>query len=165
MKRGQPVVSVDTKKKELVGDFKNNGREWHPKGSPEPVRVHDFIDDALGKVIPYGVYEPVGTRPGSAWGSTTTRRSSRWPPSNAGGVRWARRLPEGHRTARHGRRRRQQRAALTTMARRAAALRGRHWARRERLSLPARDEQVEQDRTPTLLADHTELAWSPARNA
>jgi len=57
MKRGQPVVSVDTKKKELVGDFKNNGREWHPKGSPEPVRVHDFIDDDLGKVIPYGVYD------------------------------------------------------------------------------------------------------------
>ena len=57
MKRGQPVVSVDTKKKELVGDFKNNGREWQPKGSPEPVRVHDFIDDDLGKVIPYGVYD------------------------------------------------------------------------------------------------------------
>jgi hypothetical protein len=43
MKRGQPVVSVDTKKKELVGDFKNAGREWQPKGEPEPVRVHDFI--------------------------------------------------------------------------------------------------------------------------
>jgi len=54
--RGQPVVSVDTKKKELVGDFKNAGREWQPKGSPVPVRVHDFIDDA-GKVIPYGVYD------------------------------------------------------------------------------------------------------------
>jgi len=58
MKRGQPVVSVDTKKKELVGDFKNAGREWQPKGEPEPVRVHDFIDDELGKVIPYGVYDP-----------------------------------------------------------------------------------------------------------
>src|SRR5580658_8356428 len=58
MKRGQPVVSVDTKKKELVGDFKNAGREWQPKGEPEPVRVHDFIDDELGKVIPYGVDDP-----------------------------------------------------------------------------------------------------------
>lgn len=57
MKRGQPVVSVDTKKKELIGDFKNNGREWQPKGSPESVRVHDFIDKDLGKVIPYGVYD------------------------------------------------------------------------------------------------------------
>jgi hypothetical protein len=41
--RGQPVVSVDTKKKELVGDFKNQGREWHPRGKPEQVRVHDFL--------------------------------------------------------------------------------------------------------------------------
>jgi hypothetical protein len=55
--RGAPVISVDTKKKELVGDFKNAGREWQPKGKPVPVRVHDFIDDALGKVIPYGVYD------------------------------------------------------------------------------------------------------------
>ena len=54
---GQPVISVDTKKKELVGDFKNAGREWHPATTPEPVRVHDFPDDALGKAIPYGVYD------------------------------------------------------------------------------------------------------------
>jgi len=53
----QPAVSVDTKKKELVGDFKNNGREWHQKGQPPDVRVHDFLDKALGKVIPYGVYD------------------------------------------------------------------------------------------------------------
>jgi len=54
---GQPVISVDTKKKELVGDFKNAGREWHPSKTPEPVRVHDFPGDALGKAIPYGVYD------------------------------------------------------------------------------------------------------------
>ena len=53
----QPVISVDTKKKKLVGDFKNGGREWHPKDSPEKVRTHDFIDRDLGKVIPYGVYD------------------------------------------------------------------------------------------------------------
>ena len=53
----QPVISVDTKKKEMVGDFKNAGREWQPKGQPEPVRVHDFIDPELGKVAPYGVYD------------------------------------------------------------------------------------------------------------
>ena len=53
----QPVISVDTKKKELVGDFKNAGREWQPKGEPEPVRVHDFADKNLGKVNPYGVYD------------------------------------------------------------------------------------------------------------
>jgi transposase len=54
---GQPAISVDTKKKELVGDFKNGGREWRPKGRPEEVRVHDFIDPSLGKAIPYGVYD------------------------------------------------------------------------------------------------------------
>ncbi|MFZ2445452.1 MAG: ISAzo13 family transposase [Syntrophobacteraceae bacterium] len=55
--REQPVVSVDTKKKELVGDFKNSGKEWQPKGEPEPVRVYDFIDKNLGKINPYGVYD------------------------------------------------------------------------------------------------------------
>lgn len=54
---GDPVVSVDTKKKELIGDFKNAGQEWQPKGTPEEVRVHDFIDPELGKVAPYGVYD------------------------------------------------------------------------------------------------------------
>jgi len=53
----QPAISVDTKKKELVGDFKNNGRELRPKGQPEPVRVHDFKIPHLGKVAPYGVYD------------------------------------------------------------------------------------------------------------
>jgi hypothetical protein len=51
------VISVDTKKKELVGDFKNAGREWQPMSDPVPVRVHDFNDPDLGKVIPYGVYD------------------------------------------------------------------------------------------------------------
>jgi hypothetical protein len=55
---GQPVISVDTKKKELVGEFRNHGRELRPKGNPEKVRVHDFAIDALGKVAPYGVYDP-----------------------------------------------------------------------------------------------------------
>jgi hypothetical protein len=54
---GEPAISVDTKKKELVGDFKNNGRELRPKGNPEPVRVHDFKIPELGKVAPYGVYD------------------------------------------------------------------------------------------------------------
>lgn len=57
LKRGQPAISVDTKKKELVGDFKNGGREWRPHGHPEEVRVHDFLDKKLGKAIPYGVYD------------------------------------------------------------------------------------------------------------
>ena len=55
--RGHPAISVDTKKKELVGRFKNGGRTWRPKGKPEPVKVHDFLDPAQGKAIPYGVYD------------------------------------------------------------------------------------------------------------
>jgi hypothetical protein len=57
MARGLPAISVDTKKKELVGNFKNAGREWQPQGEPELVDVHDFPDDAVGKAIPYGVYD------------------------------------------------------------------------------------------------------------
>lgn len=53
----QPVISVDTRKKELVGDFKNAGQEWQKKRSPVKVRVHDFVDPALGKAAPYGVYD------------------------------------------------------------------------------------------------------------
>jgi hypothetical protein len=56
-RRNQPVVSVDTKKKELVGEFKNAGEEWQPKGEPERVKVHDFPEKKLGKAIPYGVYD------------------------------------------------------------------------------------------------------------
>ena len=59
-KRQQPVVSVDTKKKELVGEFKNPGEEWQPRGQPQPVNVHDFPDKKLGKAIPYGVYDLAG---------------------------------------------------------------------------------------------------------
>jgi hypothetical protein len=55
--RDQPVISVDTKKKELIGQFSNGGQEWRPKGEPEEVRVHDFMDKTLGKAIPYGVYD------------------------------------------------------------------------------------------------------------
>ena len=53
----QPVISVDTKKKELVGDFKNGGREWRPRGDPEAVRVHDFLIKKLGRAVPYGIYD------------------------------------------------------------------------------------------------------------
>ena len=53
----QPVISVDTKKKELVGDFKNAGREWRPRGAPDEVRVHDFLIKELGRAVPYGIYD------------------------------------------------------------------------------------------------------------
>lgn len=56
-RRGQPVISIDTKKKERVGNFKNGGREWRPHGEPEATAVHDFEDRQLGKIIPYGIYD------------------------------------------------------------------------------------------------------------
>jgi hypothetical protein len=57
LRRHQPVISVDTKKKELIGEFKNAGREWQPKGKPDTALVHDFPQDAMGKAIPYGIYD------------------------------------------------------------------------------------------------------------
>jgi len=69
MSSGDPVISVDAKKKELVGAYKNGGREWHPVGEPEPVKVHDFIDPALGKANPYGVYDVANN---SGWVSVGT---------------------------------------------------------------------------------------------
>jgi hypothetical protein len=57
LREQQPVISVDTKKKELVGDFKNAGREWRPQGNPEEVRVHDFLQPELGRAVPYGLYD------------------------------------------------------------------------------------------------------------
>jgi len=62
LRLGNPAISVDTKKKELVGDFKNNGREWRPKGNPEKVRVHDFKIEELGRAAPYGVYDIANNR-------------------------------------------------------------------------------------------------------
>lgn len=62
LKKGQPVISVDTKKKELIGDFKNNGREWCKKGEPIEVNIHDFVDRELGKVVPYGIYDILTNR-------------------------------------------------------------------------------------------------------
>ena len=57
LKKQRPVISVDTKKKELVGPYKNAGPTWCPKGDPQPVNVHDFADKELGKAVPYGVYD------------------------------------------------------------------------------------------------------------
>ena len=87
-KQGQPVISVDTKKKELVGEFKNAGQEWNPKGRPREVNTHDFPDKKLGKAIPYGVYD-LASNEGWVSVGITTRRSSRRPASCAGGGKWA----------------------------------------------------------------------------
>jgi hypothetical protein len=84
---GDPVISVDTKKKELVGEFKNTGREWRPKGQPVATRAHDFPGDSLGKAVPYGVYDITGNTAGSMWVPIMTPPRSPWSRSAAGGSR------------------------------------------------------------------------------
>ena len=85
MAENQPAISVDTKKKELVGDFKNAGREWRKQGDPEEVRVHDFLIKELGRAVPYGIYDLAPTRALSNSGSTTTRPPSQFRRSADGG--------------------------------------------------------------------------------
>jgi hypothetical protein len=79
---GQPVVSVDTKKKELVGRYANGGAEWQPAGWPERVGVHDFPGPKVGKAIPTGSMTWAPTPAGSAWEPTMTRRRLRWRRSS-----------------------------------------------------------------------------------
>ena len=88
---GEPGISVDTKKKELIGDYKNGGREWRPQGQPVAVRTHDFKDPTLGKAIPYGIYD-LANDEGSRVGGHRPRHgeSLPWPPSRAGGSTWVR---------------------------------------------------------------------------
>jgi len=81
-----PVISVDTKKKELIGNFKNPGREWNPKGVPEAVKVHDFIDPKLGRAVPYGVYD-IGDNKG--WVSVGTDHDTASFAVHAIGRWWA----------------------------------------------------------------------------
>ena len=82
---GQPVISVDTKKKGRIGPYLNGGREWRPKGNPEEVNVHDFPGKELGKAIPYGVCDLTPTKAGSAPAPATTPRRSRWKACGRGG--------------------------------------------------------------------------------
>ena len=155
----QPVISVDTKKKELVGDFKNNGRELRPKGDPETVRVHDFLIPELGRAAPYGVYDVTQN---AGWVSVgmdhdtaafAAQSIRRWWESMG-----SRGLSQSRQAAHHGRLRREQRrprAALETGIAEAG--------RRDRtgdldLPLAAGDQQVEQDRTPAVLLHQPELA-------
>ena len=160
---GQPVISVDTKKKELVGDFKNAGREWRPKGEPELVRTHDFKDKELGKAIPYGIYDladdtgwvNVGIDNDTAQFAVASIRSwwqhlgaARYPnattltiTADCGGSNGNRTPPVEDRTA---------------------AARQRDRSRHPGLPLPARHQQMEQNRAPTVQLRLQELARQAA---
>ena len=156
---GQPVVSVDAKKKEKVGEFANGGAEWRPQGGPERVNVHDFPSDATGKAIPYGIYDlganagwvPVGTdHDTSAFAAETLRRWWR-----ADGVRP---LPASAAAADLRRFRRLQRRPGPRLEGGARQAGRRDRAGGHLLPLPARHLQVEQGRAPAVRADHPQLA-------
>jgi len=142
--RGDPAISVDTKKKELVGDFKNRGREWRPKGMPESVRVHDFLIPDLGKAIPYGVYDlsrdeglgERGHRP--RHGQLRGQRGTSVVEGHGQVCLPGRRLALDHR-----RRRRKQRSSGPTLEVGTPEVRQQVRALNHRLSLPPGHQQVE----------------------
>ncbi len=144
---GQPAISVDTKKKELIGDFKNPGNEWRPKGDPVLVRTKDFKDKALGKVNPYGVYDigsdegwvSVGIDADTAEFAVASIRSW-W--QHLGRQRY----PDAQRLT-ITRLRRLQRQPPTTVEGRAPAPRRPHRPTDQSLPLPARHLEMEQNRT------------------
>ena len=155
---GQPVISVDTKKKELVGDFANGGRSG-TAGEPEPVRVHDFIDERLGKAIPYGVYD---VRRNEGWVSVGIDHDTA-EFAVASIRRWWRRM--GRRTYPDA-----TQLLITADGGGSNGYRTRLWKLElqrfaddtglnvPRRALSARHEQVEQDRAPHVLPHHAELA-------
>ena len=159
--RGQPVISVDTKKKELMGPYKNNGREWQRKGEPERVDVHDFPDPELGKVIPYGVFD---LSRNEGWVSVGSDHDTAQFAAQAIG-RWWHKM--GSKRYRHA-------SALLITANGGAsnASRCRLWkvalqSLVGRLGLPipcvpfpAGNQQMEQDRASHVLSHHPELARS-----
>ena len=160
---GQPVISVDTKKKELVGDFKNGGREWRPKGEPELVRVHDFMDKQLGKAIPYGVYDlaanqgwvSVGIDHDTAEFAVNSIRSW-W--QHLGQQALPRRDPASITADGGG----SNGNRAPPVEGRAAEARRRDRPGDRRLPPPARHQQVEQDRAPPLHLHHAQLARQAA---
>ncbi len=133
---GQPVISVDTKKKELIGNYRNGGTDYRPKGDPRRVKVHDFEDKELGKVVPYGVYD-VGANAG--WVSVgITSDTAEFAVASI-------------------------RQWLNRMGRKRSARRDR--ARAQRPPLSAGHIEVEPDRAPPVLPHHADLARPAAHGS
>jgi len=158
----QPVISVDTKKKELIGDFKNPGSDYRPQGCPEAVNIHDFPDKELGKVVPYGVYDiaadaglvSVGIDHDTAEFAVNSIR--RWH-DKMGRARYPKAPADDHR-----RRRRLQRNARTAVEDQAARARRRDWIDPLGVPLSTRHVEVEQDRASPVLSHHPKLARQTA---
>ncbi len=161
--RNVPFISVDTKKKELVGNFKNAGVEWQPQDQPELVDVHDFPSTAVGKAIPYGIYDVGDNR-----GFVNVGTDHDTPVFAVTSIEaWWRRmgnqaLPRRDGAVHHGRRGWQQRVSVARMEGRTAAPCRQTRPHDPREPPPAGDQQVEQDRAPPLLLHHHELARAAA---
>jgi hypothetical protein len=155
----QPVISVDTKKKELIGNFKNGGTDYRPKGDPRRVNVHDFEDKRLGKIVPYGVYDVTANAGFVSVGITSDTaefavQSIRCWLERIGATA----LSKGASADDHGRLRRLERGARAAVEGRAAEARRRDGARASCPPLPAGHVEVEQNRAPPILSHHAELA-------
>jgi hypothetical protein len=161
---GQPVISVDTKKKELIGNYKNIGTDYRRKGDPRRVKVHDFEDKQLGKVVPYGVYD-VGANAG--WVSVgITSDTAQFAVASI--RRWLdamgrQRYPKAR--DHHGRWRRLEWNTCPAVEGRVAKARRRDRPRAPRPSLSARHVEVEQDRAPPVLPHHADLARATTRRS
>jgi transposase len=160
---GEPAISIDTKKKELVGEFANRGREWRPRGKPIKVSTHDFPSQATGKAIPYGVYDiaanegfvNVGITAETAQLAVASIKAW-WEGSGP------RALPRRGRATDHRRLRRGQRQPHPAVEDRVAAPRRRHRPADLGLPLPARHLEVEQNRAPPVLSHQPKLARTAA---
>ena len=143
---GDPVISIDAKKKELIGDFKNGGQEWQPQGKPEEVRVYDFIDPELGKVTPYGIYDLTANQGWVSIGinhDTGRVRRGKYPPLVAGDGQTA--LSQGATLADYSRWWRKQRLPCTFVARTVAETGGQTEVDHSGLPSSSGNQQVEQD--------------------
>ena len=163
VKERQPVISVDTKKKELIGEYANGGREWHPQGEPTRVGVHDFVDPEVGRAIPYGIYDVANDEGWVSVGDTADTAEfavesiRRWWTQMG-----ADRFPDAAKlliTADAGR---IQRLPGPSLEGRAGQTGPRDGPRDHRRALPAGNVEVEQDRAPHVLLHHDELAGSTA---
>ena len=163
LRNRQPAISVDTKKKELVGDFKNGGREWRPQGKPEEVRTHDFLDKKLEIAIPYGVYDIVNNQ---GWVNVGIAHDTAKFATNSIRQWWIQMGQQRFPNAKQ--------LLVTADGGGSNSSRSRFWKvclkdladefRQEtgRSSFSSRYQQVEQDRTSPIQLHHAKLAWKAA---
>jgi len=160
---GQPVISVDTRKKGLIGDYKNGGSDYRATGGPDAVRVHDFVDPELGKVAPYGIYDIAAN---AGWVSVGIDHDTAAFAVNA--------IRRWYGVIGRDRYDNPERLLITADGGGSNGSRARLWklelqklGRRNRadptgVPLPTRNIKMEQDRAPHVLPHHAELAWQAA---